>query len=93
MLLPAMRGAHTHHELFRQSISIPGNSHMTFYQTAWWDEQFQLHVMFHVDATDMQVRKATNILIEVQGCFRSANAFYVCFLAKANSFWAGFMLS
>ena len=56
---------------------------MTFYQIAWWDEQFQLHVMFHmhVDAIDMQVRKVTNILIEVQGWFQSANAFYV-FLRK-----------
>ena len=56
MLLLAMRGAHTHHELFRQLISVRGNSHMTFYQIAWWDKHFQLHVIVHVDAIDMQVR-------------------------------------
>ena len=33
--------------------------------------------MFHVDAIDMEVRKVTNILIEVQGCFQSANAFHI----------------
>ena len=46
MLLPALRGAHTHRELFRQLISIPGSSHMTFYQIAWWDEQFQLYGVY-----------------------------------------------
>ena len=41
--------------------------------------------MFHVDAIDIEVRKVTNILIEVQGCFQSANAFHVFLREQTRS--------
>ena len=40
--------------------------------------------MFHVDATHM-VKKVTKILMEVQGCFQSVNAFHVFLHKQARS--------